>query len=118
MQTRWRISLQQTEKISVRICHQSHISIEARCRPTIGSTRRPCRRFAPSGTRVNLDMGPVAGNRRVPNTADLEEGLFMAGLEAHYSARDIEARILGAVRAAGFNPRETLAPAELGGLVT
>jgi hypothetical protein len=28
----------------------------------------------------------------------------MIGLEAHYSARDIEARILAAIRAAGLNP--------------
>jgi hypothetical protein len=28
----------------------------------------------------------------------------MANLEAHYSARDIEARILAAVRATGLNP--------------
>ena len=58
----------------------------------------------------------VAGNRRVPNTADLEEGLFMAGPEAHYSARDIEARILAAVRAAGMNPEQRLSPEELGAL--
>jgi len=30
----------------------------------------------------------------------LEDGVFMAGLEAHYAARDIEARILAAIRAA------------------
>jgi ubiquinone/menaquinone biosynthesis C-methylase UbiE len=58
----------------------------------------------------------AAGNRRVPNTADLEEGLFMAGLEAHYSARDIEARILAAVRAAGLNPEQRLSPEALGAL--
>jgi SAM-dependent methyltransferase len=40
----------------------------------------------------------------------------MAGLEAHYSARDIEARILAAVRAAGLNPEQRLSPEELGGL--
>jgi SAM-dependent methyltransferase len=58
----------------------------------------------------------VAGNRRVPNTADLEEGLFMASLEAHYSARDIEARILAALRAAGLNPEQRLSAEELGAL--
>jgi SAM-dependent methyltransferase len=58
----------------------------------------------------------VAGNRRVPNTSDLEEGIFMTGLEAHYSARDIEARILVAVRAAGLNPEQRLSPEELGTL--
>jgi SAM-dependent methyltransferase len=40
----------------------------------------------------------------------------MAGLEAHYSARDIEARILAAVRAAGLNPEQCLTPEELGAL--
>ncbi|HUL42058.1 MAG TPA: methyltransferase domain-containing protein [Burkholderiales bacterium] len=58
----------------------------------------------------------VAGNWRVPNTADFEELSFMAGLEAHYSARDIEARILAALRAAGLNPEQRLSPEELGAL--
>src|SRR5437773_336530 len=40
----------------------------------------------------------------------------MAGLEAHYSARDIEARILAALRAAGLNPEQRLSPEELGAL--
>jgi len=40
----------------------------------------------------------------------------MAGLEAHYSASDIEARILAAVRAAGLNPDQPLSPEELGAL--
>jgi SAM-dependent methyltransferase len=40
----------------------------------------------------------------------------MAGLEAHYSARDIEARILAALRAAGLNPEKRLSPDELGAL--
>ena len=40
----------------------------------------------------------------------------MAGLEAHYSARDIEARILAALRAAGLNPEQRLAPQDLGAL--
>jgi SAM-dependent methyltransferase len=34
----------------------------------------------------------------------------MAGVKAHYSARDIEARILAAIRAAGLNPEQRLAP--------
>ena len=38
----------------------------------------------------------------------------MAGLEAHYLARDIEARILAAIRAAGLNPEQRLSPEELG----
>jgi len=40
----------------------------------------------------------------------------MAGLEAHYSARDIEGRILAAIRAAGLNPEQRLSPEELGAL--
>jgi SAM-dependent methyltransferase len=40
----------------------------------------------------------------------------MAGLEAHYSARDIEARILAALRAAGLNPEQRLSPEALGAL--
>jgi ubiquinone/menaquinone biosynthesis C-methylase UbiE len=40
----------------------------------------------------------------------------MASLEAHYSARDIETRILAAVRAAGLNPEQRLSPEELGAL--
>jgi sarcosine/dimethylglycine N-methyltransferase len=58
----------------------------------------------------------VAGYRRVPNTSDFEEGMFMSGLETHYSARDIEARILAAVRAAGLNPEQRLSPEELAAL--
>ena len=40
----------------------------------------------------------------------------MASLEMHYSARDIEARILTAIRAAGLNPEQHLSPDELGAL--
>lgn len=40
----------------------------------------------------------------------------MAGLEAHYSARDIEARILTALRAAGLDPGQRLSPRDLGAL--
>ena len=40
----------------------------------------------------------------------------MAGLETHYSARGIEARILAAVRTAGLNPEQRLSPEELGAL--
>jgi sarcosine/dimethylglycine N-methyltransferase len=50
------------------------------------------------------------------NTAKLDEGLFMASLETHYSARDIEARILAALRAAGLNPEQRLSPEALGAL--
>ncbi|MBK7579320.1 MAG: class I SAM-dependent methyltransferase [Myxococcales bacterium] len=35
---------------------------------------------------------------------------------AHYSARDIEARILAAIRAAGLNPEQRLSPDDLGAL--
>jgi sarcosine/dimethylglycine N-methyltransferase len=40
----------------------------------------------------------------------------VAGLEAHYSAHDIESRILAALRAAGLNPEQRLSPEELGAL--
>lgn len=40
----------------------------------------------------------------------------MASLDAHYSARDIESRILAAVRAAGLNPEQGLSPEQLGAL--
>lgn len=46
----------------------------------------------------------MAANRRMPNAANLFEELFMASLEAHYAARNIETRILAALRAAGLNP--------------
>jgi sarcosine/dimethylglycine N-methyltransferase len=58
----------------------------------------------------------AAGKRRVADTAESEEGLFMAGLEAHYSARDIEARILAAIRGAGLNPEQGLQPEALAAL--
>ncbi|MBK7902132.1 MAG: methyltransferase domain-containing protein [Proteobacteria bacterium] len=40
----------------------------------------------------------------------------MIGLEAHYSANDIEARILAAIRAAGLDPGQRLSPVELAAL--
>jgi SAM-dependent methyltransferase len=40
----------------------------------------------------------------------------MAGLDAHYSARDIESRILAAIRAAGMDPGQRLSPEALGAL--
>ena len=40
----------------------------------------------------------------------------MAGLLAHYSAHDIEGRIVAALRAAGLNPEQRIAPKELGAL--
>ena len=40
----------------------------------------------------------------------------MSSLQTHYSARDIEARILAAIRAAGLNPEQRLTPEELGAL--
>jgi sarcosine/dimethylglycine N-methyltransferase len=40
----------------------------------------------------------------------------MSTLETHYSARDIEARILEGLRAAGLNPEQRLSPEELGAL--
>jgi sarcosine/dimethylglycine N-methyltransferase len=52
----------------------------------------------------------------MPNRSDIEEMPAMTGLETHYSARDIEARILAAVRAAGLNPEQRLSPEQLGAL--
>jgi len=40
----------------------------------------------------------------------------MAGLETHYSARDIESRILAGLRAAGLDPDQRLSPEQLGPL--
>jgi SAM-dependent methyltransferase len=40
----------------------------------------------------------------------------MAGLETHYSARDIESRILEALCAAGLNPEQRLSPEDLAAL--
>ena len=40
----------------------------------------------------------------------------MSTLETHYSARDIEARILAGIRAAGLNPEQLLSPEKLGAL--
>ncbi len=40
----------------------------------------------------------------------------MASLEAHYSARDIEGRILAALRAAGLDPERHVPPDKLGAL--
>jgi len=40
----------------------------------------------------------------------------MASLEVHYSARDIETRILAALRMAGLNPEQRLSPVKLGAL--
>ena len=40
----------------------------------------------------------------------------MTGLETHYSVRDIETRILSALRAAGLNPEQPLEPEKLAAL--
>jgi SAM-dependent methyltransferase len=40
----------------------------------------------------------------------------MTGLDSHYSARDIETRILAALRAAGLNPEQRLLPEQLAAL--
>jgi sarcosine/dimethylglycine N-methyltransferase len=42
--------------------------------------------------------------------------MFMSSLGTHYSARDIEGRILAGIRAAGLNPERRLSPEELGAL--
>jgi len=55
-------------------------------------------------------------NGRVPTALDSERELMMADIETHYSARDIEARILAAIRAAGLNPEQRLSPDALAAL--
>ncbi len=40
----------------------------------------------------------------------------MAGLDGHYSAHNIEERILAAIRASGVNPEQRLTPEALGAL--
>jgi len=40
----------------------------------------------------------------------------MSGLQAHYSASDIEERLLAGIRAAGLDPGQRLSPAQLGAL--
>lgn len=40
----------------------------------------------------------------------------MSGLQAHYAAHDIEARLLAAIRAAGLDPAQRLSPEALGAL--
>ena len=40
----------------------------------------------------------------------------MSSLQTHYSASDIEARILAGIRAAGLDPERRLSPEELGAL--
>ena len=45
-----------------------------------------------------------------------QKELSMTGRDAHYSANDIEARILAAIRAAGLDPDKRLSPVELAAL--
>jgi sarcosine/dimethylglycine N-methyltransferase len=52
----------------------------------------------------------------MPELVNFEERVFVPGLEAHYSARDIESRILAALGAAGLDPEQQLSPDELGAL--
>jgi sarcosine/dimethylglycine N-methyltransferase len=52
----------------------------------------------------------------VPIKMDTVEEVFMAGLDAHYSASDIETRIMAALRAAGLDPEQRLTPEALGAL--
>lgn len=40
----------------------------------------------------------------------------MSRLQTHYSASEIEARILASIRVAGLNPERRLSPEELGAL--
>jgi SAM-dependent methyltransferase len=66
---------------------------------------------------VDTDAPPVTLVPKVhARDAAVLEGRFMPGVEAHYSARDIEARILEALRAAGLDPGEPLSPEMLGAL--
>jgi SAM-dependent methyltransferase len=58
----------------------------------------------------------VAGSRRLLTMVVHLKGAFMAAQEAHYSAHDIEDRILAAIRTAGLNPDQRLSPVELGAL--
>lgn len=52
----------------------------------------------------------------MPDNPVLGEEFVVAGLNSHYSARDIEARIIAAIREAGLNPEQRLSPKELGAL--
>jgi len=52
-------------------------------------------------------MGFVGECPSLPGT---EFGRVMAGLETHYSARDIQARILAASRSARLDPEQPLSP--------
>jgi SAM-dependent methyltransferase len=47
---------------------------------------------------------------------DTVEEVNMAGLDAHYSASDIETRIMTALRAVGLDPEQGLTPEQLGAL--
>jgi len=52
----------------------------------------------------------------VPDRLVSDEEMTVPGLDAHYSARDVEARILAAIRAAGMDPDQRLSPESLGAL--
>jgi SAM-dependent methyltransferase len=51
-----------------------------------------------------------------PIKLETVEEVFMAGLDAHYSASDIETRIMAALRAVGLDPEQRLTPEMLGAL--
>jgi SAM-dependent methyltransferase len=55
----------------------------------------------------------VSRRRHGSRAAGIEQELVMAGLNAHYSARDIEARLLAAMRAAGLDPERRPSPVDL-----
>lgn len=57
-----------------------------------------------------------AGSGHAGKAVNIEKDLRMASLETHYSARDIEERILAAIRAAGLDPEQRLSPEVLGAL--
>jgi SAM-dependent methyltransferase len=54
--------------------------------------------------------------QRIAAPVRIQGDLSMAGLGTHYSARDIEERILAGLHAAGLDPGRRLSPEELGAL--
>ena len=65
-------------------------------------------------TWINPSHG--VGAARAHGSLNEKEAKLTTNLEAHYSARDIEARILAGIRAAGLNPEQGLSPEALGAL--
>lgn len=63
-----------------------------------------------------LALRQAARNECQPGTTTQIEELSVKGVETHYSAHDIEARILAALRNAGVDPEKRLSPTELAAL--